>query len=122
MRIANENLLAATVDMSTSFQLRSIWLGHICNFAIQLVFTGTPVGTLRIQGSADAGQPDGGLSPQASGVTNWTDITSSDIAITTAGNAMINVQNAGYNWVRLVYVSTSGTGSLTSARINVKGV
>lgn len=122
MRIANENLLTAPVDMATSFQLRALWLGHICNFAIQLVFTGSPVGTLRIQASADSGTPDGGTSPQASGVSNWTDITASDVAITTAGNAMINVQNAGYNWVRLVYVSTSGTGSLTSARANVKGV
>lgn len=122
MRIANENLLTAPVDMATSFQLRALWLGHICNFAIQLVFTGSPVGTLRIQASADSGTPDGGLSPQANGVTNWTDITASDVAITTAGNTMINVQNAGYNWVRLVYVSTSGTGSLTSARANVKGV
>lgn len=121
MRIANENLLTTAVDMSVSFQLRAVWLGHICNYAIQLVFTGSPVGTLRIQGSCDAGTPDGGLSPQASGVSNWSDITPSDVAITTAGSALINVQNSGYNWVRLVYVSTSGIGSLTSARVNVKG-
>lgn len=124
MRIANENLLQASgpLDLSISEVTRPLWLGHICNYAIQLVFTGSPVGTFNLQCSNDPGLPDGGLTPQASGVTNWTDITGSSQGISAAGNIVWNVENAGYTWVRVNYVATSGTGSLSSARANVKGV
>lgn len=123
MRIANESMIpSGPVDMATSFQLRAVWLGHICNFAIQLVFTGSPVGTYKLQCSNDPGMPDGGMTPQASNVTNWTDIADSDQDISASGNIVWNVENAGYTWVRVSYTATSGTGSLTSARANVKGV
>jgi|ERR1019366_776568 hypothetical protein len=122
MRIANENLIAAPVDMTTSFSSRPIWLGHICNYAIQLVFTGSPVGTLNLQCSNDPGLPDGGTSPQALNVVNWTDVLNSSQAISAAGNHVWDVQNAGYTWVRVNYVATSGSGSLTVARANLKGV
>lgn len=123
MRIANEDLLSGTLpDMVGSFDLRPLWLGHICNYSVQLVFTGSPVGTFSLQCSNDPGMPDGGQTPQARSVTNWTVITGSSQAISAAGNIVWNVENAGYNWVRVHYVVTSGTGSLTSARANVKGV
>lgn len=123
MRIANENLLVAgALDLAVDEQLRPLWLGHICNYSIQLVFTGTPVGTFNLQCSNDPGTPDGGISPQATNVTNWTDITGSPQGITVGGSIVWNVENAGYTWVRVNYVATSGAGSLTSARANVKGV
>lgn len=123
MRIANEDLLNGTLpDMVGSFNLRALWLGHICNYSIQLIFTGAPVGTFKLQASNDPGMPDGGQTPQAANVTNWTDITGSPQAISAAGNIMWNVENAGYTFVRVVYTVTSGTGTLTSARANVKGV
>lgn len=123
MRIANENLLSETLpDMVGSFNLRAAWLGHICNYSIQLVFTGSPVGAFKLQGSDDPGGPNNTSGSQDANVTNWTDITSSSQAISAAGNIMWDVSNAGYNFVRVVYTVTSGTGTLTSARINVKGV
>lgn len=124
MRIANLDLIAATAqDMSSSFNLNGVWLGHICNFSIQLVFTGTPNGTFKLQGSNDAGSPDGGSQPFLySGVTNWTDITGSSQAITTAGDLMYQFENAGFNFVRVVWTRSSSTGSLTSARMQLKGV
>lgn len=123
MRIANEDLLNGVLpDMVGSFNLRPVWLGHICNYSIQLVFTGSPVGAFKLQGSDDPGQANGGQTPQAKGVTNWTDITSSSQSVSAAGNIMWDVANAGYNWVRVAYTVTSGTGTLTSARANVKGV
>lgn len=124
MRIANENLIpSGAQDMSTSFDLAPVYLGHIVNYSIQLVFTGSPVGTLSLQCSNDPGFPTGN-SPvvQSSNVTNWTIITGSSQAISAAGNVVWNVENAGYTWVRVDYVATSGAGSLTSARTNVKGV
>lgn len=126
MRIANESLIGVppvAVSMAADFQLRALWLGHICNYSIQLVFTGSPTGTLSLQCSNDPGTPDGAApANQATGVTNWTDIPSSDQSITDGGNHTWDVSNAGYTWVRAIYSSASGTGSLISARANVKGV
>lgn len=124
MRIANEDLLnEVPVDMSTDFELRPIWLGHICNYSIQLVFTGSPNGTFKLQCSNDPGAPNGGVSTnQALDVVNWTDILDSDQLITAAGNHVWQVENAGYNWVRVVYTAAAGSGSLDVARVNVKGV
>lgn len=123
MRIANEDLLSGLpVDLATSSNTRSLWLGHICNLSIQIVFTGTPVGAFKLQASDDAGSANGGLFPQDTSVSNWTDITGSSQAISAAGNIMWNIQNAGYNFIRVSYTASSGTGSLASARANVKGV
>lgn len=123
MRIANEDLINATpVDLSVSANLRPLWLGHICNYSIQLVFTGSPVGSFKLQASDDPGMANGGQQPQALNVTNWSDVSGSTVAVSAAGNVLYDIANAGYNFVRVVYTATSGTGSLTSARANVKGV
>jgi hypothetical protein len=120
MRIKNENLTLSSTDMSANITSNAIWLGHIANFAIQLTFTGSPTGTFKLQASNDEGAND--LKLADASITNWTDVDGSDQAITEAGNHMWNVQNCGYRWVRVVYTFTSGTGSITVARMNVKGV
>lgn len=123
MRIANENLISSAVSLGADANLRPIWIAHICNYSIQLVFTGTPVGTFKLQGSNDEGQINAsGSSQQYTGVSNWTDIVDSSVSVSAAGNVMWNVENAGYLWVRVVYTRGSSTGSLTSARANLKGV
>ena len=106
--------------MSSSLTSNPIWLGHIANFAIQLVFTGTPNGTLKLQCSNDEGAKTNDISNVS--ITNWTDIDGSDQAIVASGDHVWNVQNCGYRWVRVVYTASSGSGTLTSARMNVKGV
>lgn len=123
MRIANEDIISGVAqDMSVSFNLTPIWLGHICNYSIQLVFTGTPVGAFKLQASDDPGNPNGGQLPQALNVTHWSDVSGSSQSISAAGNLLYDIANCGYNFVRVVYTSTSGAGSLTSARVNLKGV
>jgi hypothetical protein len=124
MRIANIDLIPDGAEaMATSFNLEPTWLGHICNFSIQLVFTGSPVGTFSLQCSDDPGVgPSVNLPPSSEGVIHWTDIADSAQAISAAGNHSYNFQNAGFTWVRLVWTAISGSGSLTSARINIKGV
>lgn len=123
MRIANEAITLSSTDMSGSITGTAIYLGHICNYSIQLVFTGSPSGTFKLQCSNDAGNPNGAVPPSlSSGVTNWTDIAGSSQVISAAGDITYQVENAGYAWVRVVYTFTSGTGTITSARVNVKGV
>lgn len=128
MRINNENLLlingvAQPADMSVDITFAPVWLGHICNYSMQFVFTGSPNGTFKLQISDDQGRNTAALAAdQSSGVTNWTDVTGSAQPISAAGNHAYQVENAGYAWVRAVYTASSGSGTVTSARCNVKGV
>ena len=125
MRIANENLLDASgaVSLASNQTLRPVYLGHIINYSIQLVFTGSPTGTFKLQASNDPGRPSGASDTEVQiGLSNWTDIADSTQAISAAGDHTWTVENAGYSWVRVVYTFGSGSGSLTSARCTVKGL
>lgn len=68
------------------------------NFSIQVVYTGTPNGSIKLQVSNDE--------------LNWEDLPSTTAAITTAGATLFNVSNAHYGFVRVIYTRTSSTGSL----------
>ena len=58
MRIANDEVLIAPEDMSADFTTAGIWLGYVKDYAIQLIFTGTPEGTFTLEASNDLGQPN----------------------------------------------------------------
>lgn len=128
MRVNNENLLeidnvAQSYDMSSSFNMKPIWLGHIANYSIQIFFSGTPGGNFRLQASCDPGKPNAASEAEKyNGVVNWTDVADSAFTVSAAGDVMWDVQNTGYEWVRVVWTQTSGSGSVTSARAKVKGV
>lgn len=123
MRVANEDLITEAVDLSANAELRPIWLGHIAQYAIQLVFTGAPQGNFKLQASNDKGDVNAASrANQDVGIVNWTDVAGSPATVSAAGNIMWNAENVGYNWVRVVWTQTGGSGSLDSAKIYVKGV
>ena len=94
-------------DMSVAvLTTEPVVLDHIQVCAIQAVFTGAPVGALKLQ--ANVGGP------------TWTDVDGSTAAVAAAGNFMWNLSAAGFNSVRVVYTKTSGTGTMT-VRVNGKG-
>lgn len=121
MRIANKPIIApgTTQVVTTIYNSKAVWLGHICNYAIQFAFTASNC-TFKLQGSCDEGDANGQsqLEYEAK-IVNWSDIAASAVVSVGAGNLMYNIENCGYNWVRLV---VSGTATITSARYNVKGV
>lgn len=121
MRIQNEDLVLSGTDMTSDITSDPVWLGHIMVLSVQTVYTGTPNGTLKLQGSNDLGSISG--SKPITGITNWTDLGVSD-SVSAAGSTMFNVADTGYRWFRLVWEdSSSGNPStITSARFNVKGV
>ncbi len=108
-----------------------VWLGHIKGLAVQVIIpnTGSPVGTLKLQGSCDQASSRGsdGEVPDAN-VVNWTDIAFQDSAgnwqtsVTIAGavNQMFIDSDCMYRWVRLAITRTSGTIT-TTAKIQIKG-
>lgn len=124
MRVNNENLLddSGPLDLSVSQNLQPIWLGHIMHYSIQLKYTGSPAGTFKLQASNDPGRINSSDASNQAPISNWTDVADSAITISAAGDCMYTVENAGYNWVRVVYTASSGSGSLTVARSYVKGL
>jgi hypothetical protein len=123
MRIANEALITAPVDIANPWASDAIYLGHISNYSIQLFFSGAPVGRFYLQSSNDAGNPTSSShQQQIVNVVNWTTISGSTQIVDAAGDHTWQVQNAGYAYVRVVWAPTSGTGSIDSARYNLKGV
>jgi len=121
MRIQNEALTLDGTDMESTITSNAVWLAHIAHYSIQVVFTGSPNGTFKLQASNDVGAKDGGgLSSPT--ITNWTDIPSSSLAVSASGSSLWTISNAGYRWVRVVWTnSASSTAAITSIRFNVKG-
>jgi hypothetical protein len=107
---------------TTEIDSAPLRVDQIFGLAIQATWTGTPNGTIKLQASCDtpptASQVANG-GPDA--VTNWSDISDSSYSISgVAGNYMWNINGAFYNYIRIVYVNASSTGSL-SAKACVKG-
>lgn len=114
------NAQAMNADFSSPAQL----LDQMWGFCIQAVYTGSSItGAFHLEGSADPMdiKPGNSIAPT---VTNWTTIADSTVSITSAGSYVWDVNTAGYNYVRLVYVDgSSGTSNgVCNARINAKGV
>lgn len=122
MRSIQKSLLAgmSAVAMTSTNTITSapFRLEHLHGFSLQAVWTGTPAGNFKLQGSNDLGSYDGEV---VSGVTNWTDIPSSTVAAGgAAGSTLWNIDGAHYRWMRLSYTNTSSTGTLTVATVNGK--
>lgn len=90
-------------SMSSSFNSSALRLLLAASSNIQLAFSGSPVGTFKLQSSADVTEVESEL-------VNWDDIPDSSQAISAAGTHTWNI-NARYKWIRVVYTRSSGTGS-----------
>jgi len=112
--------------MNANINGPAMQLKYMFGYSIQAEFTATPTGTLSLQGSAD---PEEMGPPVAIGdpnyqPKNWTTILNSPQTISTSGSYLWNVSDVQYNWVRLVYVDSSGGTSTATlaATFNGKGI
>lgn len=78
------------------------------SYGIQISTTGSPNGLFKLQVSLDEG------SPRGESATNWDDLENSQVYVNQAGSHSWNVNEAMYNWVRLVYTRVSGSGTLSA--------
>lgn len=111
MRVLHEILLA-TSDASINETSLPGLLAHAWGYSIQAIFTGSPVGAIKLQGSSDP-VPDANFAAANYPVVNWTDIANSSTSVTGSGTVAYDVVKSAYNWVRVVYTASSGTGTIT---------
>lgn len=112
------NVIFNALDASVSQTSPASSVKEVMGWAAQFSFTGTPVGTMKVQVSCDPGSKspfDGQFS------ANWTDMAGSTQNVTGAGTVLYNVNWAYYSWVRYIYTAASGTGTI-SGRVNVKDI
>lgn len=103
---AGDMSLASLTSLPTNIQ----FLDNVC---FQLVWTGTPTGTFSIQGSLTHQQDSLG---NVSNVGTWDNISLSPapVAVGSAGDILIDMNQLSFPWIRVVYTKTSGTGTLTA--------
>lgn len=123
------NIIPLNTRMNTTLNSLAMQLENMFGFSIQIVFTGTPTGSFKLQASCDP-VPNAREKVGANGVitftpTNWSDVEDSDFTVTAAGDVFWNyAETVNWSYVRVVYTDTSGgssTAIITSARFNGKG-
>lgn len=125
MQVYNKpNIIAASTRMNTTINSTPCQLKNMFGDSIEVVFTGTPTGSFKLQASND---PNDQIDPTTflPGPVNWTDVAGSSQSVAAAGNVMWNVTDVMYNFVRVVYTDTSSgasTATITVSTFNGKGV
>ena len=100
-------------DMSLSSLTSSVTnIQFLDNLAIQLNFSGSPVGTFEVQVSIDYAQDNNG---NVTNSGNWVPVTLNPSPDTSQGSPIfINMQQLAAPWIRVVYTKTSGSGTLNA--------
>lgn len=124
------NIIPASTVMNTTINSSPMQLLDMFGFAIQIVFTGTPTGSFKLQSSCDP-VPKQNLVIGANGaiiysVPNWSDVANSTFSVVAAGNVFWNYDGTvNWNFVRVVYTDTSSgasTAIITVSTFNGKGM
>lgn len=116
-----KNIIPLNTVMNANINSSAQQLLASISYAIQIVFTGTPTGTFKLQASNDV-YPN--PTPNVTWPVNWSDVANSSFSVAAAGNVMWTVEFPGYNYVRVVYTDGSSGSSaaiITSATFNAKG-
>ena len=108
MRVTFDPLSTAH-DMGASFNSNAQILDYSLGYSIHGIIAGAPVGSISLEGSNDP--VPGDLS--GASVVNWLTIADSTQLVTGAGEVFWNYNGCFYKWVRVAYVRTSGTGTIT---------
>ena len=120
--------IGSGLSMSANATTQGIDLQYFLGASLQAIWTGSALGTLKLQVSNDMVTPYiAGTNPIGSyvdpadpaiSVVNWADYTGSVASTTTyasasSGNLLWNAADTSYRWIRAAYTSASGTGTLT---------
>ena len=110
-RFVNDKILNA-VTLATTVTSENYDLSMQYGYSVMLTVAGAAIsGSVQVQCSNDI--PLNGV------VTNWVNVGSA-VTLTVAGSQFIEKDAAYYRWLRVVYTTAAGTGTL-SATICAKG-
>lgn len=87
------------------------------NVSIQYVWTGTLSGSFSVQTSNDyVPNPNGGLSAVPLNAGNWSTVSigSGAVALGSADNGTLDMNELSARYLRTIFTYTSGTGNLTA--------
>lgn len=96
MRVCTNKIITngdMSADVSATQQLNQAF-----GYSVQAVWTGSPVGTIKLQASIDN--------------VTYIDVANSSQAVSGAGDYFWNVFLVEYPWMKAVYTFSSGTGTL----------
>lgn len=106
MRISSDLILDAA-DMSADVTSEVVSIEHLPIVGVWLAWSGTPTGSLKVQGA-----------PRATGP--WLDVTSAIALAGSAGSQLVKLPDEPSHFMRIFYDATSGAGNLT-AHVAAKG-
>lgn len=95
--------LLVGASMAADVASNRIEITGISAVAIVAVYTGSPVGTIKLQASVREDN------------TDWNDVADSSFSISSAGIYTWNYDPVAVPYLRVVYTRTSGTGALSAA-------
>jgi len=100
--------------LTSSFVSNPVSVQRLDRVGLEIIVTGTPTGTVTVQGSIDYVPPTVQISPSVSPAT-WFDIPL-DLDALTGGpqTYVIDMVTTAIPWLRISYTFTSGTGSMTA--------
>ena len=85
-------------NMSSNLQSEVIDTSRVDSVVFYAKFTGSPVGTLKVQVSIND--------------ADYVDLPDSSVSVTEAGDFMWNIVDTNYDKIKVIYVATSGSGIL----------
>ena len=98
--------LQALNAVTASANSNPIQTQQVVSISAQAIATGTIAGAVKFQFSNDP--------TLGSGPTNWSDISGATVTlIGTAGVFAIPFTQITYNWIRVVFIASGGTGTVT---------
>ena len=119
MRMLQETIISAgDIAGAPAPVSAAIDASQIYSISAQVVMTGSsPTGTLKLQASND--KINAANLALDTVPTNWSDIPNASVAISATGAFLVPKTDLSYQWVRALWVQTSGTGTVT---VNIKTV
>lgn len=102
-------VMVDNVTLDQSFSSQPVSIQYMDRCCIEIVCTGTPTGTVTLQGSTDY-VPN--VSPSTA---NWFDISLNLVALAgSAQNYVIDMLETSIPWIRVNFAYSSGTGNMVA--------
>lgn len=121
MQVAGE-ILTVNGSLGANYTSPPLYFQQRESAIITATWTGTPTGTISLEYSSDFGHPN--PEPNGVGVTHWYPLDPTNTTFSIAGAAGTATWDRWTNvpfWIRIVYVSGSGSGTLTTIQFGAKG-